>query len=126
MYIKIVRYIEGRGVKSNNSENVVVPTSTMLIECERVEYSKHRVANFKEFETYVTLQEIFEYAIVGEWSWDTENLMHKNLGSEEQICEFVLVHHIKGDRRETLVAPNCDLYLMGNDGRTIDSLRCKR
>ena len=126
MYVKIVRYLEERGVVSNNNENIVVPKSILIIECESVEYKKLKVLDINEFNVYMKYNEIYTHRIVGKWSWDIHNIINLDLTvDQEKSCEFILIYYSKGNKSEYLVAPNCSMYLMGDDGKTIDSLRCK-
>lgn len=126
MYIKIVRYLEGRGVTSNNSEHLVVPKSVIMIDCDYVKYSKHMVLDFNEFEAYMIHNEMYNYSIIGEWNDDNHNILQNDLETKkEKRCEFILIYYTKGENFEYLVAPNCNMYLMNNDGKTIDSLTCK-
>jgi len=129
MYVKIVRYLDGlRGVKSNRSKEYVVPKSVAVIECKQFEYRKINVLNYEEFDKYMRDSGIDRFKIIGEWNWIQRHVSCTDLSVHDEVnCEFILISYlIKGneDECEWIVAPDCQMYIMGNDGKTIDSLIC--
>ena len=127
MFVKIVRHMDGeRGVTSNKGTLNVVPKEQTLYEISnddendipRVQYSKHAATSLEEFyETVERIAESDSYEIVGYVCNDKGQLLSE---------EFLILQMIPKNRSciRTIVATKCWLYILNNDGKTIDSLWC--
>lgn len=118
MYVKIVEHLEDeRGVSSKRGslEEKVVPSEHHMFECLEARYRKVSVNNISEFNErmkYIETVRIIVFA------------------PEEGPFEFIqLQMFMKEDdpknAGETLIARNCALFLMNNEGKTIDSIVCR-
>jgi len=116
MYIKIVTHHEIPEEKRRDGEEVV--PESIIIECKRVDYKKIKIYDYSDFSTFIEkVDGVFTdgYEAVGRWNW-------KNA---EESCEFILIKYpIKDNNHKLLVAIDCNIYVMSDNGKTIDSLSC--
>jgi|GEM_PF-6679136 len=118
MYLKIKFQVEGRGVSSRNNEEVA-PSQSKLIQTCNADYSKHRILSEKEFDKLLLNKGIENHLIVNNWpiEWDLD-----------KGCEFILIsYRTTSDKEspcENIVAPCCSLFVISEQGKTIDSLIC--
>ena len=118
MYVKIVRHLENeQGVSSSRGslEAKVVPSEHHIFECWEARYRKVAVNNISEFNERMKYIESVRIVISV---------------PEEGPFEFIQVQmFMKEDdlkyAGETLIARDCMLYLMNNEGKTIDSIVCR-
>jgi len=119
MYIKIVRHLEDeRGVSSSRGslEEKVVPSDHHILECLMVQYRKVTVNNMAEFHK---LMEANESVRIVTPFIDTDGSF-----------EFIQIKPIaEGDEgksiEDTLICRDCSLFIMNNEGKTIDRLVCR-
>lgn len=112
MYVKIRNHLDYQdGVRSKSGRDVVVPTTNRIYETEEVEFTKYSVASWDEFDKKVK--------DLGEFSLVTSLPTEKN-----ERFEFLFVTLHLEDRIRFLVAPNASLFVMNEDGKTIDSISC--
>lgn len=122
MYVKIVRYLEGlRGVSSNKGEEVV-PKEVLLVSSKFIEYSKFRSRNQGDFDKCI--ENINSYIFCGQTLSPGEECDIDCSLSFDQ--EFVLIRYLPddSDEYENIISYNCHVYIMNDDGKTIDSLTC--
>ncbi len=129
MYVKIVRHLEDeQGVSDRRgTSEKVVPSEHYIFECLEAQYRKVTVSKMSEFhkrmdnfETVRIVTPIPEKEVLDVVS-----------GQVEKDCPFEFIQiktTIKeGDNKfvnETLIARTCTLFIMNNEGKTIDSLVC--
>ena len=102
MFVKFVRDQEGAGVTTRKgSPGTVVPCREYLLEAAVLEYGKQ--------------------VLDGNW-WILEKPVTV-LGNEPQEGDEIIMLWLPttGDR---IVATHCSMFVMNNEGRTIDSLVC--
>lgn len=130
MYVKIVEYIDAKGVfPKRGCGDLVVPTRNHLFESERVEYKKVRVTSQKEL--HDALLGIEEYSVigylptfcdcdqkVGEKRNSSCDVCH---GNPECLCSFEFIVICINDSNYIV---NGELFIMNEHGKTIDSLVC--
>ena len=126
MHVKIVRHLEDeQGVSSSRGslEEKVVPSEHHLFECYEACYKKVSVKNTSEFHERMSRIEVVRTI--------TEIALAEMGGKEpDGPFEFIQIKVIvkEDDEKfvdETLIARNCILYLMNNEGKTIDSMVCR-
>ena len=118
MYVKIVEHLEDeKGVSSSRGslEEKVVPSEHHMFECLEATYRKVTVDSITEFyERMVHIETVRVIISVPE------------KGPFEFVqCKTVIREGGERILNETLIARNCILYLMNNDGKTIDSMVCR-
>lgn len=111
MYVNVIETIDGKGVsdKRGNIGSKVVPSSRSMFEAEKVRYRKVGVNSLNEFNEY--LGDITDYYILSELPTKGE-------------FEFVLLTLFQEEKTEYVVCSNCSMYVMNDNGKTIDSLIC--
>ena len=128
MYVKIIEHLEGNGVfpKYGNGD-LVVPTRNHVFETDSVEYKKVRVTSQEEYKERVLVLE--EYTTIG----CAPILCNCGPGDECSKCqgdessfEFLVIsiYNAGKDTWRNIVAPGCSLYVMNDQGKTIDSVIC--
>ena len=119
MYIKIVRHLEDeKGVSSSRGDlgAKVVPSEHHIFECLEARYRKVTVGNTSEFhERMRPIETVRIITLMPETNSPFEFIQIKTIIKEDDE-KFV---------NETLVARDCVLFLMNNDGKTIDSIVCR-
>ena len=118
MYVKIVEHLEDeKGVSSRRGslEDKVVPSEHHMFECLEARYRKVSVDNIAEFRERMQHIETVRIIISVPEEGPFEFVQIKKLVKEDDE-KFV---------DETLIARNCMLYLMNNEGKTIDSMVCR-
>lgn len=70
------------------------------------------------------------FKFVGEFRWDKKKIdEHSRKTTEEKWCELLIIKYLVkefDDEYEVVVAPDCNLFIMGDDGKTIDKVICMR
>jgi len=126
MIFKIVKYTEARGVsnKRGSSEEKVGAYENWIYEKSSAKYSKINVRNIKE------LEKVLVDHVVIHWPYGDGNLSSCNCGeddAQQSECRFCrkgtefIVLNLEGNYA---VFPECSLYVMNNDGKTIDTIHC--
>ena len=118
MYIKIVRHLEDeQGVSSSKGslEEKVVPSEHHIFECWEAEYRKVSVSSISEF--HELMNKIETARIV------------TPIAEKDSPFEFIQVRtiNVEGDDKyvdETLIGRDCTLFIMNNEGKTIDRMIC--
>lgn len=133
MYVKIVRHLEDeKGVSNSGGSSgaKVVPSEHHIFECLEACYRKVAVDNMSEFNE--RMRSIETVRIVTPMPDEPEKTAVDVLSGkveEDNPFEFVQCRTIlkeEGDKfiDETLIAKDCTLYLMNNEGKTIDRMIC--
>ncbi len=121
MYVKIVRHLEDeQGVSSNKGslEEKVVPSEHHIFECLEARYRKVAVNNISEFtERMNRIETVRIVTPMPEKDdfFEFEFVQVKTVIKENEV-KFV---------NETLIGRNCTLFIMNNEGKTIDSMVCR-
>jgi hypothetical protein len=123
MYLKIMWHEEEEGITSPSGDSesppsLVVPRHHCIFETNKAEYRKIRVCSMKEFKAWLNTC-YTEHSVVGPGIPDEI--------SEVYGMEFLFVKVYDGSKNsgwQNFIAPNCYLYIMNEDGKTIDSLIC--
>jgi len=106
MYVKIVGYLDdeqGVSSKQGNPEAPVVPRKQWIFEAEEVHYTKVKVPDIDSLG--------YGRSLVG-------------LSSGDKDFEVLRITLRTDGTHEYLNARKCILYLMNNEGKTIDSMTC--
>jgi len=120
MYVKIARYLEDRQEVSSNRgdlERKVVPSEHYISECVGAHYKKVAVSSMFDFHELMSKME--PVTII------------TPIPEKDSPFEFVQVRLVQSLENhdklvdETLIARDCTLYLMNNEGKTIDSIVCR-
>ena len=121
MYIKIVRHLENEeGVSSSRGGSLkdkVVPTEHHMFECLEALYRKVTVNNISGL--HERMNDVESVRVV-------TPMPDENYPSP---FEFIQIQIIKEDDdmfvHETLIGRECTLFIMNNEGKTIDSMVCR-
>ena len=127
MYIKIVRHLQDEKSVSNSRGSLmdkVVPSNHHIFESLEAEYKKVTVSNIAEFqkrmgeiETVRIVTPIPDHDIINDELEDSSfEFIQARLTTKEDDEKFI---------DETLVGKDCTLYIMNNEGRTIDRMGCR-
>jgi len=117
MYIKIVRHLDEEGVSDSRGslEEKVVPSLHHMFECSETEYRKVTVDCMATF--HKRMQDIETVRVV------------TPMPDEDNTFEYLQVkmYHGEGDDDwvGTLVGRDCTLYIMNDEGKTIDRMICR-
>lgn len=119
MYIKIVRHLEDEQGVSNSRGSLydkVVPSLHHMFECLEAEYRKVAVNNMDEFHDRMN-------------SFETHRIVTP-MPDMDSPFEFIQIKTtIKEDDDkfvgDILVGKDCVLFIMNDDGKTIDSMVCQ-
>jgi len=100
MFVKFIREIEGTGISNRKGSpyEAVMPHQDFLIEADRIEYAKLRYDN----------DDLGTCTVFG-------------LEPEDGVEYIELRLPTTGDR---IVATHCTMFVMNDEGQTIDSLVC--
>jgi hypothetical protein len=121
MYIKIVRHLENeRGVSSSkgNLEEKVVPSDHRIFECLEVQYRKVTVKNMAEFHEQMKVNEsvrIITPVIDKDMDDEFEFIQIKPVVKRNEVTVI----------EDTLICRDCGLYIMNDEGKTIDRMICQ-
>jgi len=111
MYIKLIRVLEGEKGVSNRrgGSEEVVPNEYRMFDVKEVCYRKMKVDSADEFPNGTFLFPVDKYPI-------------------ECFLIEVKEQNFGGDptRYEIFIAPNCMMFIMNNEGKTIDSIACRQ
>lgn len=123
MYVKIVRHLEDeQGVSSSRGslEGKVVPSEHHIFECLEARYKKVTVNNVSEFHERMRYIESVRIIISlpeeGSFEFIQVIITIKENGAAKAIV---------GATQEALIGRDCTLFLMNDEGKTIDSLICR-
>ena len=119
MYIKIVRHLEDeQGVSSSRGslEEKVVPTEHHIFECLEARYKKVTVNSTSEF--HERMNKIETARIV-------TPIPEKNSPFEFIQIKTIIKENDEKFIDETLVGRVCTLFIMNNEGKTIDRMICR-
>lgn len=123
MYIKLIRHVDedenGCYPRSGSSEGKVVPTETLLVECEAANYRKFLAKDLNEMDKQTG--RLLESGKVCQMS-----ILNYDPSIVEGGFEYIVVEYIKpggGTPNAALICPGYDMYIMNEDGKTVDSLR---
>jgi len=126
MYIKIVRHLQDEKGVSNSRGSLmdkVVPSNHHIFESLEAEYKKVTVSNIAEFqkrmgeiETVRVVTPMPEHDMTNELEDTSFEFIQARLTIKEDDEKFI---------DETLIAKDCCLYIMNNEGRTIDRMSCR-
>lgn len=113
MFIKAVRILGGEGV-SNKRGGIddVVPTQHRLFEVDEINFRKVKVNKKEELPTVIPNGQIL-FSIPSEFPFEFFVITTKKALDSNTV------------RCETFIAPSCSLYIMNNEGKTIDSITCR-
>ena len=112
MYVKIKKHIDHQnGVYSRSGRDKVVPTMSRIYETVEVEFTKYSVNSWDEFG-----EKVKDF---GEFSLITSLPDAKN-----DRFEFLFITLYLKDGMRFLIAPNASIFIMNEDGKTIDSMSC--
>ena len=117
MYVKIVSYLEDdEGVSSRrgNPKEPVVPTEHWFSEAEEIEYKKIIVPDFDNLGR--------GRIITGICRIDRDGKPILPSPTNFEVLQIILIRD--GNKLERLLARKCTLFLMNNEGRTIDKIVC--
>jgi len=122
MYLKIIRHLgDELGVSSRRGslEDKVVPIEHHIFECTEARYRKTSVKRVAEFHDIINKMDVVRIITP----------VYDDLGEEEPF-EFIQIHTVikEDDDKyswENLICRDCVLYVMNNEGKTIDSLVCR-
>lgn len=119
MFVKIERYIESdKGVVGNDGSKVV-PKERKIYEVDSVTYKKLGINFLEELEEILHL-ETSRWGFVAPFpAADLEN------GTIPSPVEVIIVEMWKDGKSDIVVAPQCALFIMNEEGKTIDSLYCR-
>jgi len=124
MYLKIAWHVEEDGIIVPSSfetapPTLVAPRQHYMFETDRARYKKARVLSMNAF---------------WEWLMKSFRRSHHVVGpeipqelSEGEGFEFLVIdipNALEDSGWETILAPNCSLYVMNSKGKTIDTLIC--
>lgn len=118
MFAKFVRQLEGNKILHPKHFGPAAPKQNMIFEAEEISYAKMCFLNFA---AYI------------KWVEDSSDTPATTIGNfpenEEEMFEIVIARiYSKKENgvavQETVHAPNCEFYLLNNDGKTIDRLWC--
>ena len=119
MYVKIVEHLEDeKRVSSSRGslEDKIVPSEHHMFECLEAIYRKVTVDDIAEFHERMVHIETVRIIIS----------VPENTGPFEFVqCKTVIREGGERILNETLIARNCILYLMNNEGKTIDRMICR-
>jgi len=122
MYVKIMWHVEEEGITNpsdpESPPSLVVPRHHCIFETKRAKYRKIRVCSNKEFNSWLS-NCYTDHSIIGPEIPEEISGIHG--------MEFLYVSIYEEDRDswwENFIAPNCYLYVMNDNGKTIDSLIC--
>ena len=119
MYVKIKEYLDAKGVfPKRGAGDLIVPTRNHVFETNSIEYKKVRVTSKKELDD--ALLGITDYCVIG---YLPELCNCEGAGKECNLCasfEFIIVTM---EKHGNYIA-NGELFLMNEQGKTIDSLVC--
>lgn len=116
MYLKFVKPMEEQNGVSNskgNPEEQVVPYDTRLFEAKTADYKKVRVLSDDELDSLT--DELLEFYCL----YDLPEQVDPEAG-----CEVLITYVTDngGDVETLVVGPECTLFVMNNEGKTIDSV----
>ena len=118
MYIKIVRHLEDEeGVSSSRGslEEKVVPSENHIFECCEARYKKVAVAGIAEFHERMkhieSVRIVIEVPVEGPFEF-------------VQVQTFLRDENDELYASDALIAKECTVYFMNNDGKTIDRMIC--
>lgn len=119
MYLKLKQFIDfdsplKEGIYSDDGYEVV-PRAIHIIEAKRVSYKRLRFKNMKDL--YKKEKEIFP-----------RNSYYMIFGApekEEFEGFFIDIFDDKQELVSSIVAVNCELYIMNNNGKTVDADHCR-
>ena len=115
MYAKFIRQEAGNGVLSSKGLSVCTPRTSVVYEADELTYSKRCFLSVAEYtEWNRTKTEAIHTTMIG-------NCPQQNDGPFEVIMATVWRN---GGVVCTVHAPNCELYVLNSDGKTIDRLWC--
>lgn len=111
MYVTIIT-MEDR--VSSNSGAEIVPTTKRTFECASVDYTKYVAKDLKHF---CNIMKDRIHTIISSESQKYDNPV--------EFVEIVIKPNISNaETWRTYAAVNCIMYIMNNDGKTIDSVYC--
>jgi len=122
MFIKIAWHVEEEGITplSGIREGLVVPRQHCMFETKRAEYRKIRVRSVGDFEKWL-MADRCGHEFIGP-GMPEEAL--ENHGVEFLFVRIYDDEDTKESNWKNFVAPNSYLYVMNDQGKTIDTLIC--
>lgn len=114
MYVKIVRYHN----EFLSEVQDVIPESTVLIQSKVIEYFIFKCVVEEQFNGYLRLKGSESWSFVGE-PYISDPKLGKYCGY------FILFKYLDGNEYKYVVAQKCKVYVMSDDGKTIDSFIVK-
>jgi len=127
-YCKFKRHIEGKvaGVVSNSGKDIVVPSQNTLICADVIDYTKLKVYEMKEFERLMDERQNDSFEIIGNFTIPQRKPLEGYTDEESMpYDEFIEFRYVYKGERKIVIAPNCELFVMSETGKTLDTLRCQ-
>jgi len=105
MYVKLVKRTNGKGVSNRRGGmEEVVPNEYRMFDANDINYKKIRIDNEEELPS-------------GTMVFDVPDM---------SPFEIFLIELGRQDHKEVYVAPDCIMFIMNDEGKTIDHIACSQ
>ena len=120
MYIKMVKEIDANGVsdKNGSADEKVVPYETFMLEVKKISYSKHNFGSIKEMDSFLEIYPEYEVPF-GLPTCEPSDRPEGYPGHEIMVVKLY-----EAATLGVLIVCDCALYIMNDDGKTVETLRC--
>jgi len=127
MIFKIQKHVKREGVsdKHGRIDVPVVPYENWVFEAPRARYTKVKILDWREFN--VRTKDYSTLTVIGEGppcACGFNERCEKCTKRFDKWLEFIELILMDGDRVDTVVAIESSLYIMNDQGKTVDSVYC--